>query len=291
MRYISLASIAAAAVAFTFAISLGGTRALAAPTLPDFAPINFAPGAPIDNPYFPLVPGTRFRYAANVTDPENGETVFEEDEDFVTTETRTIAGVQVRVVHARSWEDGELAEDTLDYFAQDKSGNVWYLGEDTKAFERDDEGNIISADTTGSWRAGVNDAKPGFVMPADTTIGFNYYQEFAPNDEALDQATILSTSETVSTPAGDFSDVLKTREETEIEPDVLEFKYYAPGVGLVLVEENVDDAGVPQTRIPLISVANVGTAIPLPAAFGPGLAGLAFVLGAAMTPWRRHRAC
>ena len=261
-------------VVTTCLLAVGTTRA--APVLPDFAPINFEPGAPIDNPYFPLTPGTRMRYAANVTD-EEGDTVLQEDEDFVTNETETIAGVQARVVHARSWEDGVLVEDTRDFFAQDKSGNVWYMGEDTKAFERDDEGNIISTDTTGSWRAGVNDAKPGFVMPVDKTIGFNYFQENAPNDDALDQATTVSINETVSTPAGDFSNVLKTQEETEIEPGVLEFKYYAPGVGLVLTEENLDAEGVPQSRIPLVSVTTGGAAIPLPPAVLPGLMGITCV--------------
>jgi hypothetical protein len=268
-------------------INVGTTRA--APVLPDFAPINFQPGAPINNPYFPLPPGQRLRYAANVTD-EEGDTVLEEDEDFVTNETQTIAGVQARVVHARSWEDGVLIEDTRDFFAQDKSGNVWYMGEDTKAFERDDEGNIISTDTTGSWRAGVDGAKPGFVMPVDKTIGFNYFQENAPNNDALDQATTVSINESVSTPAGDFSNVLKTQEQTELEPGVIEFKFYAPGVGLVLVEENIVD-GVSQARIPLVSITQGGgAAIPLPSALVPGLAGVGFVLVTAVAPRVRRRA-
>ena len=251
----------------------------ASPTLPDFTPADFTPGAAIDNTYFPLTPGTRFRAAGNVTD-EEGETVLEEDEDFVTFETEAVAGVQARVVHARTWEDGVLVEDTRDFYAQDNAGNVWYMGEDTKAFERDDEGNIISTDTTGSWRAGVHDAKPGFVMPADRPIGFNYFQEFAPADDALDQATILADNLTVTVPAGTFTNVLKTQEETELEPGVLEFKYYAPGVGLVLTEENLDAAGVPQTRIELVSVTSGGggAAIPLPAAAAPGLGGLVMTL-------------
>ena len=268
-------------------IHAGVTRA--APVLPDFAPANFAPGAPINNTYFPLPVGQRLRYAANVTDPEGGESTFEEDEDFVTNQTQTIAGVQARVVQARSWEDGELIEETRDYFAQDKSGNVWYMGEDTQAFERDDEGNIISTDTSGSWHAGVNGAKPGFVMPVDKTIGFNYFQENAPADGALDQATTVSINETVSTPAGDFSNVLKTQEQSELEPGVIEFKYYAPGVGLVLTQENIDAQGVVHANIPLVSITQGGgAAIPLPPALLPGLAGLvgAFAVGVRRS-WRR----
>ena len=257
----------------------------AATVLPEFSPSNFTPGAPIDNPFLPLTPGTRLRYAANVTDDE-GDTVLAEDEDFVTHEFETVAGVQARVVHARSFEDGVLIEDTRDFFAQDNAGNVWYMGEDTKSFEYDDEGNLVSTDTTGSWRAGVDDAKPGFIMPVDHPIGFNYFQEFAPNNEALDQATILSLNESVSTPAGDFSNVLKTQEETELEPGVIEFKYYASGVGLVLVEEDVVD-GVGQTRFELQSVTTDGggNVIPLPPAIVPGLA---MLVGVA-SPWIRRR--
>ena len=263
----------------------------AAPVLPDFSPSNFTPGAAIDNPFLPLVPGTRLRYAANVTDDEGG-TVLQEDEDFVTNETQTIAGVQARVVHARSWEDGALIEDTRDYYAQDNAGNVWYMGEDTQAFELDDEGNVVSTDTTGSWHAGVDGAKPGFIMPVDHTIGFNYFQENAPANEALDQATILSTTESVTVPAGTFTDVLKTQEETELEPGVVEFKYYAAGVGLVLVEEDVVD-GVAQARFELQSVTTDGggNAIPLPAAFVPGLAMLAGTLATLAGPMRRGRRC
>ena len=283
----------AAAIVVTCLIDARVARA--APVLPDFSPANFTPGAAIDNPFLPWTPGTRLRYAANVTDDE-GETVFAEDEDFVTSEFESIAGVQARVVHARSWEDGVLIEDTRDFYAQDNAGNVWYMGEDTQAFERDEDGNIINTDTTGSWRAGVNGAQPGFAMPVDHTIGFNYFQENAPNDGALDQATIVATDESVSTPAGDFSNVLKTQEETELEPGVLEFKYYASGVGLVLVEEDVID-GVAQTRFELQSVTTDdgggggggGGAIPLPPALMPGLAGLACVFGAAKRPWRRWR--
>src|SRR5439155_5807888 len=119
----------------------------------------------------------------------------EVDEDFVSFQTKQIAGVTVRVVRSRVFSDGVLAEDTNDYYAQDKSGNVWYMGEDTKAFERDDQGNIISTDTTGTWRAGVHGDLPGFIMPANPTVGFAYFQESAPNDQALDQAQVVSNNE------------------------------------------------------------------------------------------------
>src|SRR5438045_1874028 len=112
---------------FTFAILwmtvLLCGAASAGPVIPSFSASNFTPGAPIDNPYFPLVPGTTHRETGTVTDPDTGETGFQIDEDFVTNTTKTIAGVKTRVVRSRSWLDNVLIEDTFDYYAQDKSGN------------------------------------------------------------------------------------------------------------------------------------------------------------------------
>ena len=85
-------------------------------------------------------------------------------------------------------EDGVLVERTRDYYAQDTDGNVWYMGEDSVAFEYDDDGNLTGTSTEGSWRAGRNKARPGYAMPATPELGFRYFQEFAPKDEALDQA-------------------------------------------------------------------------------------------------------
>jgi hypothetical protein len=258
---------------------LSARVASAAAVLPDFSQATFVPGAPIDNPYFPLTPGTVYRYSADVVDPDDpAESEFLEIEDFVTFQTQTVNGVQTRVRRAREWKDGLLVEDTNDFFAQDTAGNVWYLGEDTVAFEYDDEGNQIGSSTEGSWRAGVNGASAGFIMPADLQIGFNHFQEFAPNDDAVDQATILSVSESVTVPAGSFDNVLKVLEFTELEPGKFEHKLYAPGVGLVQIEEDLDEQRVPLNIIPLQSVA----VIPLPAAFAPGLAGLALAAGCAM---------
>jgi hypothetical protein len=144
------ASIAAAVV--TAACLLQPSRSGAEPIVPDFSPGNFEPGAPIDNPYFPLVPGTIFEYEATLTDDE-GEETFQQLRDTVTFETIQIQGVTARVVRAQEFEDGLLAEDTRDYYAQDKAGNVWYLGEDTREILYDDEDNPIGFDTSGTWRA------------------------------------------------------------------------------------------------------------------------------------------
>src|SRR5437764_11323857 len=149
-----------------------GRLSKAGPVLPNFNASNFSPGAPIDNPYFPLVPGTTFHSGGTTHDPDTGETANERSEDFVTFQTRLIAGVAARIVRARTWDDNVLIEDTFDYYAQDKSGNVWYMGEDTKAFEYDDNGHLINTDTSGSFHAGIHGAKPGFIMPANPTAGF-----------------------------------------------------------------------------------------------------------------------
>jgi hypothetical protein len=261
----------------------------AATALPDFSAATFVPGAPIDNPYLPLVPGTTRRYEATLRDEDDpSETEALVIEDTVTTQFETVDGVQARVVRAKEWVDGLLVEDTRDFFAQDTAGNVWYLGEDTTAFEYDDEGNLISSSTEGQWRAGANGAEPGFIMPADPIIGFNYFQEHAPNDDALDQATIIGFRDAVTVPAGTFENVLDTLEFNTLEEGSEEHKLYAAGVGLVLIEEDLDDAGVPLNPIPLVSMTtngNGGTVIPLPPAVVPGLAMLAGV-GA---PWIRRR--
>jgi len=240
---------------------------------PVFSASDFSPGAPIDNPYFPLVPGTRFRYEATANEVE---------EDLVTNQTIDIAGVQARVVHNTVTDDGEQVEDTKDYYAQDKSGNVWYLGEDTAEFERDDAGNIINTDTTGSWRTGVHGALPGFIMPANPTVGFAYAQENAPQDEAVDQAEVLSLSESLTVPFGSFDNVLKTLESSPLEPGVLENKLYAKGVGQIAAFEDLDASGQPQTRLDLVSVTTSSTSIPLPP---PAWNGLATLAALALASW------
>ena len=272
---------AAAALSLAFAFVSAPRAAPAAPVVPDFAAAEFDDPLSVDNPYFPLVPGTVHRYSADVADPDGGESEFVEIEEFVTFGTESVAGVTARTVRAREWIDGVLVEDTLDWYAQDNAGNVWYMGEDTK--EIDEDGNVVS--TAGSWRAGVNGARPGFIMPADPTAGFNYYQEHAPNDGALDQALVLSLDERVTVPVGTFDDVLKTLETTELEPDVREHKLYARGVGLVLIEEDLDDQGVPLNTIPLQSAA----VIPLPPALWAVLATAALFVLPGMLRFARRR--
>jgi hypothetical protein len=147
----------------------------------------------------------------------------------VTGRTRRIAnGVTARVVRDTVTEKGRLVEDTFDWYAQDRRGNVWYLGEDTKEYEN---GRVVS--TAGSWEAGMNGARAGIVMPARPRPGLQYRQEHAPG-EAEDAARVLSVDDQAEVPAGHFERVLMTKDWNPLEPDVLEYKLYARGVGLVL---------------------------------------------------------
>jgi hypothetical protein len=124
--------------------------------------------------------------------------------------------------------NGELKEDTLDWYSQHRDGTVWYFGEDTKEYEH---GAVTS--TEGSWTAGVDGARPGIAMPAQPQVGERYRQEFY-RGHAEDMAEVLSAGESATVPAGSYSGVLKTGDTTPLEPNVLEHKYYARGVGTVL---------------------------------------------------------
>ncbi len=179
----------------------------------------------IDNPYWPMVPGTRWTYRE--VDPE-GEV--QEVVVVVTADTKTLAnGITARVVRDTVTLEGEILEDTFDWYAQDAAGNVWYLGEDTGEFEN---GEIVS--TAGSWEAGVDGALPGIIMPANPEPGMRYRQEYY-EGQAEDNGEVLSTNEMAEVPYGQFEEMLLTKDTITIEPDVLEYKLYAPGIGPVLI--------------------------------------------------------
>jgi hypothetical protein len=174
----------------------------------------------IDNPLFPLTPGTTFIYEG-MTEKGN-----EHDEVKVTHNTKVILGVTCTEVRDTSTVDGVLAEDTLDWYAQDKDGNVWYFGENAKQY--DENGEIAGIE--GSWKAGVDGAKPGIIMEAHPQVGDVYRQEFALGI-AEDMAEALSLNESVSVNSVTYNNCLKTKEFSPLEPDALENKFYAPGVG------------------------------------------------------------
>lgn len=183
-------------------------------------PANFT--TVIDNEYMPLVPGATFYYEGE-KDGTPASDVFE-----VTHITKVIMGVTTLEVHDNAYDDGVLAEKTVDWFAQDKRGNVWYFGEDTK--ELDANGNVIS--TEGTWLAGVDGARPGIVMKAEPRKGQQYDQETAPG-VAEDKARILNVDFSACVKYGCFHEMLLTREWTPLNPGVVEHKFYAEGIGLV----------------------------------------------------------
>ena len=176
----------------------------------------------IDNPFFPLVPGTTYIYEGTKEGSPLRD-VFE-----VTDRTKMIMGVKCREILDRVYVDGALEEDTLDWFAQDDDGNVWYFGENTK--ELDADGNVVS--TEGSWEAGVDGALPGILMEAHPRVGDTYRQEFA-EGVAEDMATVLALNKTVKVPFGNFKGCLETKEFTPLEPGQFEHKYYAAGIGFI----------------------------------------------------------
>jgi hypothetical protein len=190
----------------------------------NYAPVidaaNFV--AQIDNPYLPLIPGTRWSYEST----DGVETT----EVEVLADRRQILGITATVVHDTVYEDGELIEDTFDWFAQDTEGNVWYLGEDSKEYE---DGEVVS--TGGSWEAGVDGAQPGIVMHASPQVGVGYRQEYY-RGEAEDLAEVLRLDAEATVPFGSYQDVVVIQEWNPLDPDVVENKYYASGIGVVLEE-------------------------------------------------------
>jgi hypothetical protein len=189
----------------------------------DLNPADFT--TEINNPYLPMAPGTRLTYRELGPDGEVMEVVV-----IVTNTTKEIAnGVTARVVRDTVTLDGEIIEDTFDWYAQDQEGNVWYFGEDTAEFEN---GEITT--NAGSFEAGVDGALPGIVMPADPTPGMKYRQEYY-QGEAEDNGEVLSLNEMADVPFGHFEEMLLTKDTITIEPDVLQYKLHARGIGVVLV--------------------------------------------------------
>jgi hypothetical protein len=206
---------------------------------PVIDPQNFS--GPIDNPYFPLVPGTTFLYEGVSEDgPERNEMT-------VTNDTKVIMGVACVVVWDRVWLTGDLVEETYDWYSQDNDGNVWYFGEDSKELA-----NGVVVSTEGSWEAGVDGAKPGIVMLAEPKIGDEYRQEYY-KGEAEDMAEVLALDVTVTVPYGSYVNCLQTKDWTPLEKDVAEQKFYASGIGLV--EEFVVEGGTGQMKLVSITTS------------------------------------
>lgn len=210
------------------------------PVLPDLQNAAFSDPTNVDNVFFPLPAGTINSYGVEVVDPETGEEESERNDHFATFETKSIAGIETVVVRDTAYEDGLLVEDTLDWYAQDDDGNVWYMGEIAANYSYDDEGEFIGTDFDGSWQTDVDGARPGWIMRADPEPGDAYFQEFYPG-VAVDQGEVVATGLSVDTGYGAFDDVIKIRDTSSLEPGVGAFKYFAAGVGQVLEEEFAED--------------------------------------------------
>jgi hypothetical protein len=224
-------------------IALGMTNGTTGTTQQAYAP-HINPSdftTKIDNKYFPLKPGTTFVYQGN----SGGNP--ERDVMSVTHSTKQIMGVKCVVVDDRVWAQGKLTEKTFDWYAQDKKGNVWYFGENSKEYKN---GKVS---TGGSWEAGKHGAKPGIIMQTHPKVGQTYRQEYS-KGAAEDMAKVLKLNGSDKVPYGSFDQVLVTKEWTPLEPGVAEHKYYAAGVG------DVKEVAVkgPSERIELINLKHTG---------------------------------
>ena len=208
----------------TTAPSLSDVVAATADYNPVIIPTDFS--NTIDNPFLPFVPGTVYHYRQADGSETNDVTV--------TNDHKVVMGITVRVVHdvVRN-ADGNVTEDTFDWYAQHKDGTVWYFGEDTKTL--DGNGNVLT--THGSWEAGISGGKPGILMLPNPKVGDSYRQEFMPGVVA-DMGKVLSLKETASVPAGTFPDCLETVEWTPLEPGDRANKFYVRGIGPVLELSN-----------------------------------------------------
>jgi len=199
----------------------GRVAARSAPYRPHIDPAEFQ--RMVDNPYLPLVPGTTYRYTEKIGRRTN------ENEVTVMAETRVVMGVTCTVVHDVVREKGVVKEDTDDWYAQDRHGNVWYFGEDTK--EVLSNGKVS---TEGSWEAGVGRAQPGVVMWGSPTPGAPYRQEYGPG-RAEDMGQVVAVDDSVTVPYGTFAHCVRTKEWSLLEAGT-EKKWYAKGIGVVRSE-------------------------------------------------------
>lgn len=209
----------AISLTFLVIISVGFVEFRVQAQAPAFDKTNFNNPLKIDNKYYPLKPGSIMSY--NGTD-EDGNPV--RDIVTVTNASKEVQGIPTRVVNDTVFVKGKLEETTNDWYAQDDKGNVWYLGEDTTDFTNKKNPH------EGSWESGVKGAKGGLIMLAEPKVSTTYNQEFA-KDVAEDKATVLSLDNNATVPQGSYSNVLKTKEFSALEPDILEQKYYAENIG------------------------------------------------------------
>ncbi|HLO34132.1 MAG TPA: hypothetical protein VK249_33615 [Anaerolineales bacterium] len=178
----------------------------------------------VDNPYFPLPPGTKWEFEIR-----EGNGSKQTDTLEVLKDKRDVNGVQATVVRDTVSSGDQIVEDTFDWFAQDKYGNVWYVGESVDNYV----GGVLVGHA-GSWEWGVDGALPGIIMWADPSahIDEEYHQEYYVG-KAEDMGSVLSVDESLSVPFGSFERVVKTLDFSHLETNAQEQKFYAPGIGLI----------------------------------------------------------
>jgi hypothetical protein len=218
--HIALAVAVGATAVTGVAIAAHNPAPVTTPYNPDIDPADF--GGPIDNPYLPLKPGTVFTYRGVGDDGKTRELNIVR----VTRHKKRIMGIEATVVLDKVWSGGRPEEKTFDWYAQDRDGNVWYMGENSFDFEH---GRWVRND--GSWTAGVGNGKPGVIMLAHPRRGDAYRQEYSPG-HAVDQAKVLGSGGAVGTPFREFRRTLLTREFSTIDRQ-FEKKWYARGIGVV----------------------------------------------------------
>ncbi len=223
-------------------------REISNATIPALSMTNFEHSTQINNIYFPLNPGNLFIYKG--LDTDSGER--ERHEVLVTNETEEILGITSRVVEDKEFDNDLLVEEKLSYYAQDTVGNVWLLGESIAEYEYDNTGNIINIDDSESWLAGQDQSLPGLIMKATPENGAAYYQRFD-IAEAENQAEIVDSDTSINLEFGNFADVIQIRESSTQEPEEFDYKYYAPGVGQILIEE-VEEDGSTELTLELIEI-------------------------------------
>ena len=217
-------------------------------TVPDFTAAKFANPTMIDNPYFTLPVGSTRTYMS-ITDEGTERIVI-----GVLNDTREVMGVTCRVVRDRVFLDDVLIEDTHDWFAQDDIGNVWYMGEEVDNYNYDMDGGLIDITHEGAWEAGKDVAglgtlaRPGYQMKAAPMPGDVYHQEYYPG-EAEDMGEVIALTAPVTLADGTEYQCLQTRDFSALDSGPGEFKYYAPGFGVIL-EESAEGG----SRVELVSV-------------------------------------
>ena len=210
-------------------------------------PVNLNPAdfsADITNAFWPMKPGTRWVYKG-VAEGEPPEEVVV----VATTATKKLAnGITARVVRDTARSEGQLIEDTIDYYAQDKAGNLWYMGEDTAEYEN---GKVVSR--AGSWEAGKAGAMPGILLPALPRDGQKYRQEYK-KGEAEDNGEVIATNTLVQVKTGRYKNSLVTMDTSNLEKTAVEYKFYAPAVGPLLALDVSGGA----TREELVKIEQAG---------------------------------